>query len=93
MFSPIISNRNFKMARFCFQDYVDAFEKILRLALTGQQETDIVNVIIECCLREKVFNPYYAFLLGRFCNKDRKYKVLFRFLFFYKFCLWLKGYK
>lgn len=57
------------------EDYMDAFEKLHRLGLKGQQSRDIVYVIMDCCLQEKKFNPYYAVLAQKFCDFDRKYQV------------------
>lgn len=56
-----------------FQDYIDAFEKILHLAIKDHRVT--VSVIIHCCLSEKIFNPYYAVVAQKFCDYDRKYQV------------------
>jgi hypothetical protein len=60
-----------------FQDIVDAFEKLFRLSLKHQQEREIIHVIMDCCLQEKVFNPYYAFLAQKFCEYDRRFQVTF----------------
>lgn len=55
------------------EDYVDAFERLLRLAIKDQRV--IVSIIIHCCLSEKMFNPYYGVLAQKFCEYDRKYQV------------------
>lgn len=55
------------------EDYIDAFEKLLHLAIKNQSV--IVTVIIHCCLSEKTFNPYYAVLLQKFSEFDRKYQL------------------
>lgn len=55
------------------EDYIDAFEKILHLAIKDHRV--IVSVIIHCCLSEKIFNPYYAVVAQKFCDYDRKYQV------------------
>jgi len=69
---------------FCgCQDYLDAFEKLLRLGLKNQQDREIIHVIINCCLQEKQFNPYYCYLSQKFCDFDRKYQV-FSLQFCYK---------
>lgn len=57
------------------EDFLDAFEKLHHLGLKERQEREIVYVIFDCCLQEKAFNPYYAVLLQRFCEFDRKYQV------------------
>ncbi|TMW51687.1 hypothetical protein DOY81_003233 [Sarcophaga bullata] len=58
-------------------DYIDAFEKILHLAVKDQRS--IAYVTIHCCLNEKASNPYYAHLALKFCNYNRKYQLAFQF--------------
>ncbi|KAL1497289.1 hypothetical protein ABEB36_008279 [Hypothenemus hampei] len=57
------------------EDYLDAFEKLLRLGLKNQQEREIINVLLHCCLQEKMFNQYYAFLAQKFCEYDRRFQM------------------
>ena len=57
------------------KDFMDAFEKLLKLNLKSLQEREIVHVIIHCCLQEKTFNPYYAVLLQRFCEYNKNFSV------------------
>uniref|UniRef100_A0AAR5QBH3 MI domain-containing protein n=1 Tax=Dendroctonus ponderosae TaxID=77166 RepID=A0AAR5QBH3_DENPD len=57
------------------EDYLDAFEKLLRLGLKNQQEREIVHVIIHCCLQEKTFNAFYAVLAQKFCEYDRRFQM------------------
>ncbi|XP_017328525.2 nucleolar MIF4G domain-containing protein 1 [Ictalurus punctatus] len=66
------------------EDYLDAFEKLLRLGLKGQQERDIIHVLLDCCLQEKSFNGFYAVLAEKFCARDRHFQMTFQF------CLWDK---
>lgn len=55
------------------EDYLDAFEKLLHLSIKDQRV--IVSVVIQCCLSEKIFNPYYSILGEKFCEYDRKYQL------------------
>ena len=55
---------------------MDAFEKLLRLGLNNQQEREIIHVIVDVTLQEKTFNPYYAYLLQKFCEYDRRFQVI-----------------
>ncbi len=55
-------------------DYLDAFEKVVKLGLTSQQERQAVRVIVHCCAQEKGFNPYYAALLNKLCLHERRYR-------------------
>jgi hypothetical protein len=57
------------------QDYLDAFEKLVHLGLKNQLEREIIHVIVYCCLQEKKFNPYYAYLSSKFCQLDRRFLV------------------
>lgn len=53
-------------------DCEDALEKILRLNLKGAQEREIARVIVECCCQEVSYNPYYAHLAERVCDRQPK---------------------
>uniref|UniRef100_A0A336M238 CSON007788 protein n=1 Tax=Culicoides sonorensis TaxID=179676 RepID=A0A336M238_CULSO len=70
-------NTDDRRKSFCIimsaEDYMDAFEKLLHLAIKDLRV--IVTVIIHCCLSEKQFNPYYAVLAQKFCDHDRKYQL------------------
>lgn len=79
-------NTDIRRAIFCIimsgEDYVDAFEKLLRLDLQGKQDREIMRVLLECCLQEKVFNKYYSVLAIKFCKRDNNYATTL------KYCLW-----
>ncbi|EEZ99092.1 nucleolar MIF4G domain-containing protein 1 [Tribolium castaneum] len=61
------------------EDYLDAFEKLLRLSLKNQQEREIIHVILHCCLQEKAYNPYYATLAQKFCEYDRRFQMTIKY--------------
>ncbi|XP_077085343.1 nucleolar MIF4G domain-containing protein 1 [Siphateles boraxobius] len=67
------------------EDYLDAFEKLLRLGLKNQQEREIVHVLTDCCLQEKMFNRFYAVLAEKLCLHDRRFKMTFQFSLWDKF--------
>uniref|UniRef100_A0AAY4CCS9 MI domain-containing protein n=1 Tax=Denticeps clupeoides TaxID=299321 RepID=A0AAY4CCS9_9TELE len=67
------------------EDYLDAFEKLLRLGLKDQQEREIVHVLLDCCLQEKTFNAFYAVLAEKFCSHDRRFQMTFQFSLWDKF--------
>ena len=55
-----------------FQDYIDAFEKLLHLNLKDKQEREIVHVVLHCCLQVSVMclvnnltGWFFFFALGR----------------------------
>nr|XP_060485408.1 nucleolar MIF4G domain-containing protein 1 [Panthera onca] len=67
------------------EDFLDAFEKLLKLGLKDQQEREIVHVLMDCCLQEKSYNPFYAFLAGKFCEHERRFQMTFQFSIWDKF--------
>ncbi|CAI9571724.1 unnamed protein product, partial [Staurois parvus] len=67
------------------EDYLDAFEKLLKLGLKDHQEREIVHVLIDCCLQEKLYNPFYSFLASKFCEYDRRFQMTFQFSMWDKF--------
>ncbi|KAK5849570.1 hypothetical protein PBY51_013896 [Eleginops maclovinus] len=67
------------------EDFLDAFEKLLRMGLKDKQEREIVHVLMDCCLQEKTFNGYYAVLGEKFCTHDRRFQMTFQFSLWDKF--------
>ena len=57
------------------KDYTDAFIKLVKLSLKKQQEREIIYVIVHCALNEKKHNPYYSYLMQKFVEYDRRFKV------------------
>ena len=64
-------------SHFLLQDYIDGFDKLLRLGLKNQQEREIIHIIVDLCLQEKKFNPFYVLLLQKFCLYHRRFQVCF----------------
>lgn len=77
-------NTDIRRAIFCIivsaEDYTDAFMKLVKLSLKKQQEREIIYVIMHCALNEKAYNPYYSYLMQKFCQYDRRFKVIIFFL-------------
>ncbi|CAL8322325.1 unnamed protein product [Boreogadus saida] len=67
------------------EDYLDAYEKLIRMGLKDQQEREIVHVLMDCCLQEKTFNSFYAVLGEKFCGHDRRFQMTFQFGLWDKF--------
>ncbi|KAM7273148.1 hypothetical protein ACFE04_027812 [Oxalis oulophora] len=71
-------NSDIGKAIFCIimsgEDYIDAFEKLLRFDLQGKQDREIIRVLVNCCLQEKVFNKYYTVLASKLCEHDKNHK-------------------
>eukprot|EP00897_Mesotaenium_endlicherianum_P004873 jgi/Mesen1/4413/ME000225S03400 len=79
-------NTDARRAVFCVimsgEDYLDAFEKLLRLRLPGKQEREIERVVVDCCLQERTFNRFYALLAARLATHHRHHK------FTLQYCIW-----
>lgn len=62
-------------------DYMDAFQRILALKLTGKQERDIALVILHCVGQEKVYNPFYALVARQFIQWKHNHLITFKYSF------------
>jgi nucleolar MIF4G domain-containing protein 1 len=76
-------NTDIRRAIFCSivsaEDYTDAFMKLIKLSLKKQQEREIIYVIMHCALNENAYNPYYSYLMQKFCQYDRRFKMTLTF--------------
>jgi hypothetical protein len=63
------------------EDYLDAFEKLLKLKLKAKQDREIVHVIVDCCLQEKTYNPFYEHLVMKLCQHSQNHKVTLQYSF------------
>ena len=55
------------------EDYVDCFQRLLKLNLNEKQEREIVYVLGSACLHEKAFNPYYGHLAAKLTGHDKRF--------------------
>ena len=79
-------NTETRRAIFCVvmgaDDFADALERLLRLPLADKQDREIPRVLLECCLQEKAYNPYYEVLASKLCERQRSHRLTFQL------CLW-----
>nr|XP_023694480.1 nucleolar MIF4G domain-containing protein 1 isoform X1 [Paramormyrops kingsleyae] len=82
-------NTDVRKSIFCIimtsEDYLDAFEKLLRLGFKDQQEREIIRVLLDCCLQERLFNAFYIVLADKFCAHDRRFQMTLQFTLWDKF--------
>ncbi|KAL0086326.1 hypothetical protein J3Q64DRAFT_1848419 [Phycomyces blakesleeanus] len=64
------------------EDYLDAFENLLKLSLSEVQQREIARVLLQCTGNEKSFNPFYMLVSKRLCEYNHSYRVTFQY------CLW-----
>ena len=51
----------------------------MRLNLKKTQEREIVRVVLQCCISEKTYNPFYYYLSTRLLT-DVNYKYTFKYV-------------
>jgi nucleolar MIF4G domain-containing protein 1 len=73
--------RSIFLALMGSQDYVDAFENLMKLKLTDAQNREIVRVILHCASNEQAYNPYYGFVALKLCTYKHDYRVTFQYAF------------
>uniref|UniRef100_A0A7M5V9Z0 MI domain-containing protein n=1 Tax=Clytia hemisphaerica TaxID=252671 RepID=A0A7M5V9Z0_9CNID len=61
------------------EDYLDAFEKLQKLSLKEKQAREIIHVVLDCCLQEKTYNPFYAHLADQFCGHSHSNKITLQY--------------
>ncbi|PVG00263.1 hypothetical protein CPB86DRAFT_844321 [Serendipita vermifera] len=61
------------------EDYYDACDRLGQLGLTEQQQREIIRVILNCCGKEKTYNPYYALVGHRLCEQAHSHKITAQF--------------
>ena len=60
-------------------DYLDAFEKLVKLPLKSPvKEREMAFVLSMCCLKEPQFNPFYAHVSAKLIRQDRKFRMSFQ---------------
>jgi nucleolar MIF4G domain-containing protein 1 len=62
-------------------DYVEAFDRLLRLNLKARQEREIVHVLAVCCRDCKTYNPFFALLGNKLCEFRPSFKFTFQLHF------------
>ncbi|KAF9573997.1 suppressor of glycerol defect [Mortierella alpina] len=61
------------------EDYIDAFERLIKLNLKEVQQREIVRVLLHCAGNEMVHNPYYTLVGQRLCQHDHSFKITFQY--------------
>ncbi|KAF9919027.1 suppressor of glycerol defect [Linnemannia zychae] len=61
------------------EDYIDAFERLIKLSLKEVQQREIVRVLLHCAGNEMVHNPYYTLVGQRLCQHDHSFKITFQY--------------
>lgn len=68
-------------------DYMDAFERVMKLNLKEKQEREIVYVLVTCCEDEPTYNPFYSHVAQKLCSALPHFKFTFQLAFWDRFKL------
>jgi len=66
-------------------DFLDAFDKLVKLSLSAKQGRQIILVVIDCAIAEKVFNPFYLHLATKLLTSSRPHRTAFRYAMWDRF--------
>ncbi|KAL2313195.1 eIF4 binding protein [Schizosaccharomyces pombe] len=61
------------------EDYIDAWERVLKLHLKRNQLPEIAYVILHCVGNEKLYNPFYGLVALKCCTLQHNLKKSFQF--------------
>lgn len=73
--------RSIFTALMASDDYLDAYQRIVALKLTNRQEREVLFVLLYCCVREKVFNPFYSLVACKFLESRHNFVVTTKYAF------------
>ncbi|ESN94139.1 hypothetical protein HELRODRAFT_115201 [Helobdella robusta] len=54
-------------------DFEECAHKLLKIQWKPGQETELCNMIMDCCAQQRTYEKFYGLLAQRFCMIDRKY--------------------
>jgi nucleolar MIF4G domain-containing protein 1 len=76
-------NTDVRRAVFCAimgsEDCLEAFERLSRLPLRGEQDREVIRVLLHCCLAEGAWNPYYGHLALKLLEHSKGHRVTLQF--------------
>ncbi|KAI0560343.1 Initiation factor eIF-4 gamma MA3 [Gracilaria domingensis] len=74
LFGAIMSSLN-------VSDSYDKLERMGAFETKKNHDRDTALVILHCCGAEKIFNPFYAYLAEKMCQRSRRCRFTFEFAF------------
>ena len=58
-------------------NFEECAHKMLKSNLARGHEHELVDMILECCMMERIYQSFFGLLAERFCRIDEKFKILF----------------
>ena len=57
--------------------FEECAHKLAKTNIPYGRESELINMLIECCSQERTFLRYYALVSARFCILDKRWKIAF----------------
>merc|ERR1712037_269548 len=54
-------------------------ERLVKLGTKNHVEREVLFVVVDCCVQEKTYNPYYGHLAAKLASIDRRYRIAGQF--------------
>ncbi len=58
-------------------NFEECAHKIIKMNIAKGYEHELVDMILECCMMERIYQSFFGLLAERFCYIDEKFKELF----------------
>eukprot|EP00730_Choanoeca_flexa_P019206 TRINITY_DN9375_c0_g1_i1.p1 TRINITY_DN9375_c0_g1~~TRINITY_DN9375_c0_g1_i1.p1 ORF type:complete len:883 (+),score=172.91 TRINITY_DN9375_c0_g1_i1:61-2709(+) len=58
-------------------DFEEAAHKLLKMTIKPGQESEVCNMIVECCAQERSYIKFFGLLAQRFCQVNREFQDRF----------------
>ncbi|KAI0222793.1 Pre-mRNA-splicing factor CWC22-like protein [Lamellibrachia satsuma] len=62
-------------------DFEECAHKLLKLEFKPGQETELCNMILDCCAQQRTYEKFFGLLAQRFCMLEKKYVLPFQQMF------------
>ena len=62
-------------------DFEECCHKMLKMSIRPGQEIELCNMVIECCMQDRTYLPYYGHIGQRYCRLFEVYQLKFVELF------------
>ena len=59
-------------------DYEEAVHKLLKMQLKPGHETELCNMILDCCAQQRTYEKFFGLMAQRFCQINKTYVMPFQ---------------
>ncbi|CAJ0605770.1 unnamed protein product [Cylicocyclus nassatus] len=58
-------------------DFQEAAHKLLKMKVPTEMETELCNMLVDCCCQQRTYERFYGLLCERFCRLRKEYQETF----------------